>query len=483
MAPTWLPQSAALSRPLRAFLYARASRDPKKRASSTNDQMLENRRECSTNGWDNVGEFVDNDRSASRHARRARDDFEEMVRRVKAGEADIIVSWEASRLHRDLEAYVRLRNLCMEAGVLWSYNGTVYDMSKRNDRKNTALDAVQAEDEAEAIRDRNLRTVRLNAEKGRPHGRILFGYTRRYDASNGGLLDQIPHPEQAPIVRRIFAEFVSGLTAYRIAKGLNADGLRTGTGRPWSDVSILALLKKASYAGRRIHRGEDIGEATWAPLVDDLTWHSAQRILNDPRRTRMKDTAVRHQLSGLATCGVCTGAVRGVMSGGYPSYICDDRYCAAIRMATMEAYVEERLVTWLSSPEAAAAFRDDSLEGEVVAALAEEEALAAELDAARTAAKAGALSVASLIAVEAGLLPRIEQARVTSQQFVGASSTLEGLLGQPDADERWNALQMEQQRAVLREVATIALYPAISRGASQLYPGRIVMELGPKGSG
>lgn len=464
---------------LRAFLYARASRDPKKRASSTASQMLENRRECDDHGWENVGEFVDNDRSASRHARKARDEFEDMVRRVKAGECDIIVSWEASRLHRDLDTYVRLRNLCLEAKCLWSYNGTVYDMSKRTDRKNTALDAIQAEDEAEAIRDRNLRTVRLNAETGRPHGRILYGYARRYDPASGALMDQVPHPEQAPVVRRIFSDFVGGLTAYTIAKNLRAEGIKTGTGREWSDVSVIALLKKPSYAGRRIHQGTDIGTASWEALVDDLTWHTAQQIINAPGRAKMRDTAARYLLSGLANCGVCGGLIRTVANGNSPSYICDDKYCAAMVMTVMEAYVEERLVNWLGTPEAAAAFRDDSLEEELAEALAEEAALTSELDAARSAAKAGTLSVASLIAVEAGLLPRIEAAQAVTRH-VSVSPVLEGLLGRSDADERWNALVLEQQRAVLREVAVITLNPAEGKGNPSMYRGRVVVRLGPK---
>jgi DNA invertase Pin-like site-specific DNA recombinase len=480
MSTSTLPRRAR-SHPLRAFLYARASRDPKKRATATADQLAEMRRECEENEWQNVGEFVDNNRSASRHAKRARDDYEEMVRRVKAGEADIIVAWESSRLQRDLEVYVRLRNLCFEAGCLLSYNGTVYDMSKRSDRKVTALAAIQDEDEAEAIRDRNLRTVRLNAQKGRPHGRILYGYTRRYDPTNGALLDQIPHPENAAVVRRIFAEFVGGLTVYRIAKGLREEGIRTGTGAEWSDVSVHAVLKKASYAGRRIFRGQDIGPADWPALVDDLTWQSAQRILKDPQRRAMRDTAVVHRLSGLGTCGVCTAPFMGTYSGGYPSYICDGKFCAAIRIATLEAYVDERMVTWLEKPESAAAFRDESLAAEVEEALAELEALTTELKAAQAAAKQGVLSVASLIAVEAGLLPRISKAEALSERFAGASTTLEGLLGQPDADERWDALEMVQQRAVLREVATIVLHPARARGDSSLYPGRIIMTLGPKG--
>lgn len=443
--------------------------------------MVENRRECADNDWDNAGEFVDNDRSASRHAKKARDDYAEMVRRVRAGEGDIIVAWESSRLQRDLEVYVRLRNLCHETGCLLSYNGTVYDMSKRTDRKNTALDAIQSEDEAEAIRDRNLRTVRLNAETGKPHGRILYGYSRRYDSATGELIDQVPHPEQAPIVRRIYADFVGGLTAYTIAKNLRAEGIKTATNKEWSDTGVIALLRRASYNGRRIHQGVDIGEASWPGLVSSLTWHRAQAILQDPKRPSMHDTAAKYLQSGIAACGVCGGTIRTVANDVYPSYICDEKYCAAIRIDVMDAFVEERLVSWLSKPESAEVFRIAALDDDLEAALAEHAELDGELKAARSAAKAGRLTVASLIAVEAGLLPQLaavdERLRIKT-----VTPLLEGLLGQPDADERWNGLLLEQQRTVLRAVATIQLNPAEGRGNPRLYPGRIVVRLGPKGA-
>ncbi|MFJ9847516.1 recombinase family protein [Kitasatospora sp. NPDC101155] len=91
---------------LRAFLYARASRDIKGRGSSTAAQMTENRREADDRGWLIVDEFIDDNRSASRYAKKKRARFADMVDRVRAGEADVIITWESSRLQRDLEVNI-----------------------------------------------------------------------------------------------------------------------------------------------------------------------------------------------------------------------------------------------------------------------------------------------------------------------------------------------------------------------------------------
>ncbi|WP_224275735.1 recombinase family protein [Streptomyces sp. LS1784] len=465
---------------LRAFLYARASRDLKGRGSSTTAQMTENRREADDRGWLIVDEFTDDNRSASRYAKRERKRFANMVERVRAGEADVIVTWENSRLQRDLEVYVQIRQLCMETGTLWCYGGDVYDMRRRQDRKRTALDAVASEDEVEVIRDRNLRTVRLNAEAMRPHGRVPTGYQRRYDPDSGDLIDQIPDPVWAPVIRRIFDEFVAGTSPYSIARRLNADGITTSTGVQWREGGILAILTRPTYAGYRVFQGEIIGTATWDPLIDELTWQQARAILADPEQRRTRSNAVVHLLVGIARCGVCTGPLRAVDSPEGLKYGCRERFCTAIPAEVLQAYVEERLFRWLAAPEALAAFQDPDRAAEAETAVALVTKLTAELDAARAAAKAGTLSVASLIAVEAGTLPRLAKAQAAAEAFTVASPLLVSLMGCKDVEDRWGALVLEQQRSVLREVATITLNRAARKGDSTLRDGRVVMTLGPK---
>lgn len=461
---------------MRAFLYARVSRDPKQRGRSTDAQLTEGRRYCEAQGWTIAGEYVDIDRSASRHARKPRPDYDAMVRDVQAGNADVIVSWEASRLHRDLAAYAQLRDLCLKHGVLWCYDGNVFDMSKRSDRKVTAQDAIQAEDESEGIRERVLRTMRLRAEAGQPTGRILYGYMRRYDPDTGDLIGQFPHPEHADIVRRMFREFAAGTSIYRIQKNLNADGITTRTGKPWLDVTIRAALGNPGYVGRRIHQGRDIGPATWEALIDELTWHRVQGILNDPTRARMKDSRTRHLLSGIAICGPCGGKLRVLKNRGIVSYVCEDNFCVAIKKDNLEAYVEQKVVRKLENPSSAEVFDPAPQEGVIAAALAEEARLVAELEEARTAAKNGTLSVASLIAVESGVLARIKKVRA-SMADLGVPPLLADLAGKPDADKRWNALPLEEQRSVLRAIANVTVNGGL-RGSSKIADGRVQVRLG-----
>ncbi len=98
---------------------------------------------------------------------------------------DVLVTWEASRAQRDLKAYVALRDLCAERGVMWSYSGALFDLSKADDRFRTGLDALRSEDEAEKTRERILRAHRANLDTGRPHGQPPFGYRIDRDPDTG----------------------------------------------------------------------------------------------------------------------------------------------------------------------------------------------------------------------------------------------------------------------------------------------------------
>lgn len=460
--------------PLRAFIYNRASRDPKRRGRSTADQSEENRAECEDQGWVVVGEFTDDDRSASRHARRTRDEFEAMAERIRAGECDVLVTWESSRANRTIDGYVRLRTLIEETGVLWRYGGHTYDMNDRRDRRDSAQDALQAEDEAEAIRDRNLRTVRRNAKRGGPHGRAAYGYTREYDPRTGELLAQVPDPDEAPVVREIFERLAAAETAYAVAADLNRRQITRRTGDEWTADRVIRVARGTeTLIGKRIHQGQVIGEAAWDGIVDPELFHAVKRILADPSRRTNRDFIVKHLLSGIVRCGIaqCPQRLHILKNRGYPSYICKGGAHVACRETRLDAYVEEAVVQWLSSPAAREAFHAADSREAVSQALAEIDRLQTELGKAQQLMVARKLTVASLAAVEAGILPEIEKHRRVAQA-AQIPEVVRDLVGAVDADARWNALLIDAKRAALRAVVEVTLFKG-RQGVGKIEPGRV----------
>lgn len=469
--------------PFPALLYGRASRDPRKKGRSVGDQLDTGRDLCDARGWPIVEEFKDIDRSASRHARRTRDDFEALLAAIEARKGRIVVAFEASRYYRDIEAYIRLRNACMNAEVFLCYNGQVFDLSKREDRKATAQDALQAEDEAEGIRDRVLRSTRAQAKKGLPHGRLLYGYARRYNPETGDLIEQYPHPEHAPTVLEIFERVAAGETEYSILQDLKQRGERT-PGIPWDYYHLPSMLRNIGYKGRRVFQGEDFGEATWPALVPEELFDQVQEIVGDESRVTTRDYSVKHLLSGIARCGECDDHphLRVGKSRGYLVYGCSAKFDSQMRKGKLDAYVEEAVVFWLGSRAAVAAFQSDEQEKRAERARARQKALQRQLDEARemsTTFKADGvtprLSLASLAVQEDRLVPQIEAARLEAREM-NAPPLVRRLVGRPDVQEIWNdELTIEQQRTVLRAVVNIRLNRARARGVRTIEPGRVTL--------
>ncbi|MFF3511597.1 recombinase family protein [Streptomyces sp. NPDC002573] len=488
--------------PFPALLYGRNSRDPKKKGRSVEDQLAVGRALCDRYDWPVAKVFKDTGISASRHARVGRDDFEALLDAIRAGEGRIVVAFEASRYYRDLEAYLRLRNACFEAGVLLCYDNQVFDLSKRADRKATARDAIDAEDEAETIRDRNVRTVRLTAEAGKPGGRLPYGYARRYDPDTGDLIEQYPHPVQSKIVLKAMQRVDSGESLYSIVRWLREtpDAARPD-GHQWTDKAIRDVLLNPTNLGERVHQGKVIGKATWRPIpgLDEpegrALFNRVKKILTAPERRTQRDSRVRHLLSRIALCGECgdhafLAATTRVKGKRY--YKCQEAFDTGMDEDRLDAYVEEAVLMWLrDKKQARAALIPDEEETASVNAATQEElnGYRAQLEEARGLARMfengrPLLSVVSLSGLERDLLPKIEAAEKALEASTGLSPVMQELLAAADPELVWagvpaadgsveGGLSVEQKRAVIRQVVTVRLYRASKRGVRALEPGRV----------
>lgn len=475
--------------PFPAFLYGRASRDPKKKGRSVNAQLKDGRDLCKRLGWPIVEEFKDTGISASRHAKVTRDDYEAMLDGIRAGRCRIVVAFEASRYYRDLEAYTRLRTACHDAGVLLCYKGQVYDLSKSADRKATAMDAVQAESEAEDIRDRNLRTARQTAAAGKPWGPVPDGYKRVYDPDSGDLVEQIEHPVQGPIVREIWADAAAGKSLRSTAARLNAAGHCTHRGKPWQVWHLRTILRNPAYAGRRVFQGVDYKKGTWPTLVKPEVFDAVQVLLDMEGRAWSTDLTPSHLLAGIALCGEhpelrATNSeppLKGNMNRSYPSLRCTEKAHTTIAEAKLVGYVEEHLLAYLATDAARAAFRSVDSDRQAEAARTRLKALNDQLEEAREAATTfdengvPGLSIASLNSTEQRLAPLIAAAKAAAKpQQVPV--VLRDLLESDDPDALWNDVyDLQQQRAVVRLCMTVRLHRASGLGVRTIEPGRVTI--------
>ena len=67
------------------------------------------------------------------------------------------------------------------------------------------------------------------------------------------------HPEQAPVVKKIYELYISGMGLYQVARALNAEGIKTKTGKEWEITSIHHILHKFQFTPLREGRQNDAG--------------------------------------------------------------------------------------------------------------------------------------------------------------------------------------------------------------------------------
>jgi site-specific DNA recombinase len=453
-----------------ALIYTRVSQDQTRQGRSVDEQEHECRAVCEREGWTVVDVLSDNGRSASRYATKTRPAWAQVKRRLATDGIDVLVTWEASRNGRDLGEFVELRDLCRANGVMLNYEGKSFDFDDHSDSFRAGLDALISEDESERTRKRVLRTMRSQAAKGRPHGRVLYGYKRVYDDSTPPrLLGQEPDPETAPVVREMARRFLSGESLYAIAEDLNARGV---SGVKWSMNRVKRTLRNPGYAGLRVHQGEVIGDGDWPAIIDRPTFDAiAARF--EPKRGGRGGTDVKHLLSGIARCGKC----------GAPMYVWKDRHnrvyactksgghlCRSQKHLDkyVEAMVLERLATVDFS--ALAAEHPDAAE-----ARAEATELHERLDAAAAEYSAGRISASMLGKVEADLVPRVRQAERRVRAAV-VPPNLEQLAG-AGVDRRWKQLTVEQCRDVIRLLVDVTVLPSTRpRGSTGFDPDAVRLE-------
>lgn len=469
----------AVQEPLRAAIYGRASSDPRKKGRSVKDQFAECRAECDDRGWSIYDHYEDRDRSASNRAKKAREDYERLVRDAEAGLFEVIVYAERSRVSRNLEVSLALRRLCESTGILLCYDGRIYNMRIASDKKEFTRDAVQSEEEAESIGQRADRTARLNALRGAPHGKVPFGYARRYDPDDGHLIGQVPHPKNAEIVRDAFRRAAAQEAINALTESLRKhipDLTRAGT---------RYLLSNRTYLGVRTYKGEDMTECQWPAIVDEVLFLEVQETLRDPERRTSRESRIRHLLSGIVRCAECNSpeGLRAGMRQGAWRYRCHDNGHVMLRKDTLDAYVEEALMEWLPSHAAVAVFTRHEDGGELNRLRLKVFNMKSQIAEAREKASTfddegmPMLTIESLAMTERQLLPLIAAAERDIAALTAAEDPLlSRLVGKPRAEiERsWNEeLTLTQQRHVLRHTVNVELRRASRRGVRSLEPGRI----------
>lgn len=450
---------------MRAVIYCRVSMDKRDRAS-VQQQEDEARLAATALGWTVVEVLADNDVSASRHARKERQFYPALLELIRGGNVDVVIFWESSRGDRELERWAGLLNLCRNQGVkihICTHDRT-YDLDNARDWKTLAEDGVNNAYASEETRTRVLRAVRSQAAKGLPHGKLAYGYVRRYD-ERGRFLEQIEEPEQAAIIRDCARRVAAGESLYSIAQDLNARGIPAPRGGTWMPGQIKRLVTNPRYIGQRVHQGVVVGPAVWAAILDEDVFTECVRRMADPRRYTTRDRSLKYLLTGILHCAECGARCRVIKNRGYHAYACFERFCVSVRTVKVEDFVVEMVVERLEQPDilAGLAARADR---QAAGATGEASGLQARLEGFYEAAARGEISPAALATIEARILPQIDEA--IARAYQAPLPRLVRAAAGPDARQRWERLDLGQKREIIEKLADLQVSATV-RGSRFSY--------------
>ena len=262
-----------------------------------------------------------------------RPDFQRMIADIEAKKVNMVITKDLSRLGRDyimtghyMERFFperRVRYISLLDGIDTGVESSANDI--------TPFRAIMNDMYAKDISKKIKSVKRDKQRKGQfIGGKPMYGYKMHPTEKNKIVIDE----EVAPIVRRIFAMALDGMSCRKIATTLNEEGVPTPAtycgwkvGKPgpytglWSSERISDMLQNETYIGNMV-QGRQVKisykskkclkqdranwivvEGTHEPLVDAETFRKVRMLVDSRKHTRSR--TYDFLLKGLIFCHEC----------------------------------------------------------------------------------------------------------------------------------------------------------------------------------
>lgn len=308
------------SNPRIAACYIRVSTD-EQADQSPESQLIEIRKYAARNGYLLPEEYIYIDEGISGKKSSNRPGFQQMIGAAKEKPApfEAILLWKFSRFARNQEESIVYKALLRkQCGV------DVLSVSEQlpgGPFASLIERIIEWFDEFYSIRlsQEVKRTMTVKAGRGEFQSSPSFGYRARIEPGQKTVLE--PIPEEAALVREIFARFIGGEGYSSIAKWLNSLGVRTHRGNPFENRTIEYIVRNPVYVGklrwtptgraRRDYTNPDtlVVQGEHEPIIDQETFDAAQIRVAEVKAAwgyKARPTyELKDWLGGVVRCSEC----------------------------------------------------------------------------------------------------------------------------------------------------------------------------------
>jgi DNA invertase Pin-like site-specific DNA recombinase len=320
-----------------AVLYTRvSSKDQEKEGFSIPAQQKLLRSYALTNGLTILREFEDVE-TAKRAGRAA---FGEMLTflREHAQTCRVLLVEKTDRLYRNLKDWVTLDEIDLEIHFV-KENVVLSPGSRSSEKFMHGIKVLMAKNYIDNLSEETRKGMQEKAEQGIWPSRTPLGYGNVVGPDGKKIIK--PEPETAPLIKRMFEWYATGLYSLKEVTRLARDAsLRFRTSKaPLPKATIHAILRHRIYTGDFDWKGKTY-RGSHEPIVRRELWDRVQRVLDQRYVGRHRKAKHDFPFSRLINCGHCGCALVGeIKKGRYVYY-----HCTGYKGKCPEPYVREEVL-------------------------------------------------------------------------------------------------------------------------------------------
>lgn len=290
--------------------------------------------------WEYVGLYYDEGITGTKKDVRA--GLLSMIADCEAGKIEFIITKSISRLARNTTDCLEMVRKLTDLGISIFFEKENINTGSMESELMLSILSSLAESESISISENS----KWSVQKRFQNGTFIISYPPYgYENDNGTM---VIVPEQAEIVKEIFAACLAGKGTHAIARELNARGIKTKRSGKWSAGTVNAILNNEKYTGdvifqktysdssfnRHINYGERdrfLCENHHEPIISHEDFEKVRAVLDQRAIEKGNGTDTyryqnRYCFSGKIKCGECGTTFKRRQhykpSGNYVAWTC-----------------------------------------------------------------------------------------------------------------------------------------------------------------
>ena len=271
--------------------------------------------------WEYAGVYAD---TAETGTKDNRPEFKRLIADCRAGLVDIVITKSISRFARNTVTLLETVRELKSLGISVYFEEQNIDTMSADGEMMLTILASYAQEESRSVSENCKWRIRKDFKEGHSSTNIhMYGYQFK-----AGVFTVIP--EEAKVVRMIYADYLSGFGKNAITKKLTRLGIPTKNNRRWSEGTVSGILKNEKYLGdvllqkgyvtdhlsKRHKKNEGelpqyYVEGNHEGIIDRATFDAVQTEIKR-RAAMVSPPKERHlsEFSGVIRCGRCGARFR-----------------------------------------------------------------------------------------------------------------------------------------------------------------------------